>query len=266
MAYWFVQHDVKAFREHPNLIGSTYKNKVGKIRKGDKIAYYATGDMVIIGTFDVMSNAHEMKNDPKWGTLWVLKIKKRHVSREPHVPIQEVLRENDLTLFPKRKIVGIKLKGQTAIPIDKQDFRTIEGQLKKPQPTNTFFRESTNDERLGEPAELRVMRFTPTNEMGVVVLFTSFMKQMGFEYFDFIRSGFPDACVYEKTESGLHRRFVEFEYTASQFRMHLKNPVHRRIKCDYVVCWENDYPLCPVKVIELKRVLLKLGIYREKSS
>jgi len=32
----------------------------------------------------------------------------------------------------------------------------------------------------------------------------------------------------------------------------MEKKVHKEIKCDYVVCWENDFPTCPVEMINLK--------------
>jgi len=263
MAFWLIQHNVQAYRQHPNLIGSEYPKKIAKLKKGDKIVYYATGDMVVIGTFEIVSDLFELKNDKAWGNIWVMKIKKRQLSKEPFIPIQNILKEEKISLFPKGKIKGIQLKGRTAIQISSKDFSSIERYTKKPRMTALLFHEHINDEKLGEPAELKVIRFTPTNEMGVVVLFTSFMRDLGFDGFEFIRAGFPDACVFEKTETGRHRQYVEFEFRASDFRIHVKNPKHNRIRCDYVICWENDYPLCPVKVIELKKELLRRGVYKE---
>jgi len=32
----------------------------------------------------------------------------------------------------------------------------------------------------------------------------------------------------------------------------MKKKVDKEIKCDYVVRWENDFPSCPLEVINLK--------------
>ena len=69
---------------------------------------------------------------------------------------------------------------------------------------------------------------------------------------EFIRAGFPDACLIEKEGNLYNRKYVEFEFKATKFKEHVKNPKHRTINCDYVVCWENDYHTCPIEVIELK--------------
>lgn len=105
------------------------------------------------------------------------------------------------------------------------------------------------DDVVGVPMELRVMRWTPVNEMGVVALFIEFRKELGFPVVELIRSQFPDAAVFEEASEGRYvRRYVEFEYRSSRYKPHLKS----KRKCHYVVCWEDDWKACPVPVIELK--------------
>jgi hypothetical protein len=48
---------------------------------------------------------------------------------------------------------------------------------------------------------------------------------------------------------------IEFELRSSNFRVHGHNP---RL-CDLVVCWEHDWPACPVEVLELKSVMKRVG-------
>jgi hypothetical protein len=104
------------------------------------------------------------------------------------------------------------------------------------------------DEKYGEPMELGLMRWTPTNEMGVVALFIEFRKELGFPIVDFIRPQFPDAAVFEQTKNGHVKRYIEFEYRSTGFRSHLTS----NRKCHYVVCWEHDWKDCPIPAIELK--------------
>lgn len=105
------------------------------------------------------------------------------------------------------------------------------------------------DDVVGEPMELQVMRWSPTNEMGVVALFIEFRKELGFPIIEIIRTRFPDAAVFEKTSKGYIRRYIEFEFKSSGFKTHLKS----KRKCHYVVCWEHNWKDCPVPVIELKQ-------------
>ena len=47
---------------------------------------------------------------------------------------------------------------------------------------------------------------------------------------------------------------AEFEFRAKNFQLHGHDPVG----CDVVICWENDWPECPMEVIELKDVVERL--------
>lgn len=110
------------------------------------------------------------------------------------------------------------------------------------------------DDIVGEPMELEVMRWSPTNEMGVVALFIGFRKELGFPIVDVIRVKFPDAAVFENSPKGYVRRYIEFEFKASGYKAHLKS----KRKCHYVVCWEDDWKDCPIPVIELKTEIPKI--------
>ena len=99
------------------------------------------------------------------------------------------------------------------------------------------------------------MNYAPTSEQGVVALFVHYMTKLGFEKLEFIRAGFPDACAIQRTGATFERKYIEFEYRSAAFRRHWRNSKHRNIRCDYVVCWEDDYFGCPVEVIELRTAI-----------
>lgn len=86
----------------------------------------------------------------------------------------------------------------------------------------------------------------PVNEMGVVALFSQYCQSMGYVIME-IQAAFPDATVYH-IETGTLLR-VEFEYRARNFVTHGHDPQG----CDLIVCWENNWPDCPVPVIEMTR-------------
>ena len=44
---------------------------------------------------------------------------------------------------------------------------------------------------------------------------------------------------------------IEFEYESKNFVKHL----HKAENCDVIVCWEHNWPECPLRVVELKKVL-----------
>lgn len=47
---------------------------------------------------------------------------------------------------------------------------------------------------------------------------------------------------------------IEVEYRSRSFRKHR----HDAARCDLVVCWEHDWPQCPLKVLELKSAVRTL--------
>lgn len=92
--------------------------------------------------------------------------------------------------------------------------------------------------------------FIPSNEMGVIVLFSYLQDVSGFNIVD-IGSRFPDAVI---DVDGIEYR-TEFEYMLSNFIAH----GHDIRQCDIIICWENDlndsdFPLdgVPAHVVELK--------------
>jgi len=263
MKYWLIIHSLEAFDQHADYIGKEKKfsRKIDAVNKGDKIVYYATGDSVIVGTFDVIGKKQSWADDDSWrGPHVCMKIRARQLAPTPYfVKIHDLIENIDpsLSIFPDRKFVPIKLKDRTAVQIKETDFRTIEKFIKNYRtPAPSIFIGSANDENLGEPMDLEIMNYAPTSEQGVVALFSHFMariKNHQFVKIEFIRLGFPDACAIERVGNTYSRKYLEFEFKASKFKEHIKKPTHRNIKCDYVVCWENDFPTCPIEVIELKK-------------
>lgn len=268
MRYWFVIHDYSALKIEPNKIGkkTRLKGKIEKISKGDKVLYYATGDMVIAGAYDVVSNGFEFTSThqqaPWDGTNWAYNIRRRNNFLKHPVPIKEIVQRTRLDCFPDGKFKPILFKGRTTFEISRADFVAIERFMKKYKPTgDILFQGPPNEGNLGEPIDLDILNYAPTSEPGVVVLFASFMKQLpyGFVKMEFVRSGFPDACVIQKEGHRFARKYIEFEFRASSFKEHMRNDHHRNTKCDYVVCWENDFHTCPIPVIELKEEIIKLS-------
>ena len=44
---------------------------------------------------------------------------------------------------------------------------------------------------------------------------------------------------------------IEFEYESRNFLQHLHDPNG----CDLIVCWEHNWPECPLEVVELRAVM-----------
>jgi hypothetical protein len=265
MKYWFIIHDLNAYRQHPDYIGKEKQRagKITKVHKGDKIIYYATSDSVIVGTFEVIKKPEEWKSDKLWiGHMVCMKIKPRYLHPD-YVPIHNIVKgvPTPISIFPDRTFKPILFRGQTAVEITKNDFIAIEKFIKSYKPETKLFKGLTNDGNLGEPIDIGILNYAPTSEQGVVALFVHFMDKLAkhkFAKIEFIRAGFPDSCVIEKEANSFSRKYIEFEFKASKFKEHIRNKKHVNTKCDYVVCWENDFHSCPIEVIELKRELSEI--------
>jgi hypothetical protein len=102
-----------------------------------------------------------------------------------------------------------------------------------------------------EPLNLAPMATAPQNEMGVVFLFGVMARELGFVVLK-IRPGFPDCIALRRLESGKWQWVrIEFEFESKSFVWHGHDPK----ECDLIVCWENNWPECPLEVVELKKRL-----------
>jgi hypothetical protein len=123
-------------------------------------------------------------------------------------------------------------------------------------PSATGTRESARLE-YGEPIDFRGLRHAPINEQGVVYLFGMVSRELGFSV-EAVRSHYPD-CEAKRQTPGRPGRWervkIEFEFQSSNFR---RDHMFRISECDILVCWEHDWPDCPLEVIPLKSVIAKL--------
>jgi len=108
----------------------------------------------------------------------------------------------------------------------------------------------------GPPIDFRGLRHAPINEQGVVFLFGMVSYELGF-IVEAVHAAYPDCeakrCVDRHNERWQRVR-IEFEFYSSNFRDHGHDPSG----CDVIVCWEHDWPDCPLEVVELRRVINEL--------
>ncbi len=103
----------------------------------------------------------------------------------------------------------------------------------------------------GAPMMDTALGLAPTNEMGVVFLFGTVAKEMGFMVIR-LQTEFPDCEAFWEVEPGRWQLVrVEFEYESRNFLAH----GHRLEDCDLIVCWKNNWEGCPLEVIELSTVM-----------
>jgi hypothetical protein len=106
----------------------------------------------------------------------------------------------------------------------------------------------------GEPLFDSVLTYAPTNEGGVVLLFGSVARELGFAVLR-VQKEFPDCEAMRQVEPGRWQRIrIEFEFESRNFVTH----AHPREGCDLIVCWHNNWPECPLEIIELKKVVSTL--------
>lgn len=108
----------------------------------------------------------------------------------------------------------------------------------------------------GEPIDFRGLRHAPINEQGVVYVFGMVSRELGF-YIEAIQQGFPDCegkYLHDAKKNLWAKARIELEFRASSFREH----GHNADQCDFIVCWINDWPDCPLRVIELSKEILRL--------
>ncbi len=94
------------------------------------------------------------------------------------------------------------------------------------------------------------MQYAPENELGVVLLFSHIASKLQLKI-EKIQAGFPDCIAYKRIGQREKRIRIEFEYRSRNFRSH----GHRATDCDWIVCWEHNWPDVPrgIFVLELSR-------------
>lgn len=106
----------------------------------------------------------------------------------------------------------------------------------------------------GPPMMESGLAYGPANEMGVVFLFGMLARQLGFVVMR-IQTAFPDCEAMRKIDDQTWEKVrIEFEYASRNFLRH----GHPAGGCDVVVCWVNNWPECPVEVVELSSLAADL--------
>jgi len=105
----------------------------------------------------------------------------------------------------------------------------------------------------GPAIDFRGLRHAPINEQGVVFLFGMVSYELGF-LVEAVHAAFPDCeakrCIDSRSERWQRVR-IEFEFRSRTFRDHGHDPAG----CDLIICWEHNWPECPLEVVELRKVI-----------
>ncbi|TXT23451.1 MAG: hypothetical protein FD131_5225 [Rhodocyclaceae bacterium] len=109
----------------------------------------------------------------------------------------------------------------------------------------------------GSFLNFRGLQHAPINEQGVVFLFGMICFELGFMV-EAVRTGYPDCEAKRRVHNSRdewERVKIEFEYRSREFKVHGHDPK----ECDVIVCWEHNWPECPLEVVELKLEISKLN-------
>jgi hypothetical protein len=105
---------------------------------------------------------------------------------------------------------------------------------------------------VGDPLSDPGFRFAPTNAKGVLLLFVRKIEEFHM-YVEEVPEEFPDCYVRQRIEGGWKRLAVVSAFHSSALRT--RGPALSGY--DLVVCWEHDWPDCPLEVIKLRTVRLE---------
>lgn len=124
--------------------------------------------------------------------------------------------------------------------------------LGTPSGTPTRSRMLPNAPIFGTPMLSAAMVTAPTNEAGVMFLFASMARELGYAALK-VQTEFPDCIALRRVD---HERSqlvrIECEYESKNFLVHL----HDVKGCDMIVCWRHNWEECPLEVLELRNLVI----------
>lgn len=111
---------------------------------------------------------------------------------------------------------------------------------------------------VGPLINFRDMDYGPTEENGVIFLFSKITSDLGIKMVS-IQKRFPDAeAIKYGTDGRGYKVYIEFEFLSSDFLRHGHlEQIKKGKPCDLIVCWEHDSKDIPkeIKVLELKETI-----------
>lgn len=110
----------------------------------------------------------------------------------------------------------------------------------------------TSNILLGVQTAEKIVMFEPRYESGVVLLFGVLAERLGFRVLQ-VRKDYPDMFAWRRLPGTDRWEQVscEFEVRSRDFRLHKHDP---RL-CDLIICWQHNWPACPLEVIELRKLV-----------
>jgi HNH endonuclease len=133
------------------------------------------------------------------------------------------------------------------VSADREPGATPDWNFSAPSRTNL----RTDRPIYGESLAPLPMSYAPTNEHGVLFLFGKLADELGFAVMR-LQSEFPDCKAMRRVdEKRWQEVWIELEFESRNFLTHM----HDVAGCDLIVCWEHNWPECPLEVVELKKVV-----------
>lgn len=134
---WLIIHNLLSYNQHSNMIGCRLRehgipkprfSQFADIKKGDRIVYYATKDMVVVGIFKVVSSIKYIPDDPFWKEIMIFEIDPFSMPPEGYyLDFKKFVlnRKVQLDLFPNKERWASYLQGRTCRPLTEKDFKNI---------------------------------------------------------------------------------------------------------------------------------------------
>jgi len=145
-----------------------------------------------------------------------------------------------------KDVMDITVAHLQGLPAPDGTFRAISCMPSKPG-------ELRNQPIYGTPLIPWALTYAPTNEIGVVYLFGTVARELGYAITR-LQTEFPDAeAMRQLDEDRWQRVRIEFEFESRNFMAHY----HKAEDCDLIVCWKHNWTECPLEVLELKSVVGK---------
>ena len=232
------------------------------VSKGDRILFWL-GGVGFVGEAEALEKVRELSGydwkpyDPR-DFNWGFKIK---FLREFETPLHY--------RFPGgvNSVIGIKssdFQFKAFFPIEKHQYDKIikgEGLETLTPETKKEINKAIQNHQVrtivGEVINYEGLIFGPTNEQGVIFLFSKLQNYLGISI-ESVQTGFPDARGRVRTDKGWKEVWIEFEYKSSSYLQHGHSL--EKGDCDYIICWEDDWrnPPSHFKIIELKSELERI--------
>ena len=133
---WFIIHNIESYNQHSDMIGCKIRNNRNRkpffkafnnIKKGDEIIYYSTGNYLIIGIFEVVSNIFYHEDDV-WKKVMAYKIKPKTMPEKGmFLDFKKLYKTKDVyfDFIPKVSKWGVYLLGKICMPISHEDKNII---------------------------------------------------------------------------------------------------------------------------------------------